>query len=193
MDEQLIGANLRQIRLSKGQTLTEVAKMAGLTKSTLSKIETGQVSASISTFMKIADAMGRELAEFFRKPSERLPFVLTRKGKGETIVRGGSKFGYTYEALALEMPGKGVEPFLLTIQPGDKKGTFGHGGQEFIYILSGQMEFTVGPEMMRLRAGDSLYFDPTKKHTTNVIGNKPVKFLCLFIQDITREEMHRKR
>lgn len=129
MDERLIGENLREIRLSLGQTLTEVAKLAGLTKSTLSKIETGQVSAPISTFMKIADAMGRELAEFFRKPSERPPFVLTRKGEGETIVRGGSKFGYTYEALAIEMPGKRAEPFLLTIQPGDKKGTFGHGGQ----------------------------------------------------------------
>jgi transcriptional regulator with XRE-family HTH domain len=193
MDERLIGENLREIRLSQGQTLTEVAKLAGLTKSTLSKIETGQGSAPISTFMKIADAMGRELAEFFRKPSERPPFVLTRKGEGETIVRGGSKFGYTYEALAIEMPGKRVEPFLLTIQPGDKKGTFGHGGQEFIFVLSGQMEFTVGPEIMHLKAGDSLYFDPTKKHTTNVIGNKPVKFLCLFIQNTMEERVRRKR
>ncbi len=192
MDERLIGENLREIRLSQGQTLTKVAKLAGLTKSTLSKIETGQVSAPISTFMKIADAMGRELAEFFRKPSERPSFVLTRKGEGETIVRGGSKFGYTYEALALEMPGKRVEPFLLTIQPGDKKGTFGHGGQEFIYMLSGQMEFTVGTERMRLKAGDSLYFDPTKTHTTNVMGSKPVRFLCLFIQDTVGEDMRRK-
>ncbi|MBL4576736.1 MAG: cupin domain-containing protein [Opitutaceae bacterium] len=193
MDEQLIGATIRQIRLSKGQTLTEVAKLASLTKSTLSKIETGQVSAPISTFMKIADAMGRELAEFFRKPSEQPSFVLTRKGEGDVLVRGGSKFGYTYEALAIGMQGKRAEPFILTIQPGDRKGTFAHGGQEFVYILSGKMEFTVGAEVMHLTAGDSLYFDPTKKHTTNVMGDNPVTFLCLFIQDTPDRGMHRKR
>lgn len=182
MDERSIGASIRRLRQERGQTLTALAKAAALTKSTLSKIETGQVSAPISTFLRIADALGVPLAQFFSEPDKAPPFVLTRKGEGKIITRDGSKFGYAYEALALEMRHKRVEPFLLTVRPGEK-GVFRHGGQEFIYMLSGKLQFSVGEHRMTLAPGDSLYFNPQFEHTGHVIGAVPAKFLAIFVQD----------
>lgn len=162
-------------------TLTVLAERAGMTKSTLSKIETGQISSPISTLTRIARALNLPLAEFFVNPSPELPYVFTPKGEGEVISRGGTKFGYVYEGLALPKTGKLAEPVLLTINPGDPLVEFCHEGQEFIYMLSGVVDFSVGDEVFRMTAGDSLYYDSNLKHATQIIGEEPARFLCVYM------------
>lgn len=182
MKEQEIGENIRALREAAGLTLTAAAKKAALTKSALSKIETGQSSPPIATLLRIAKALNVSLVDFFAAEKTHLPYVLTRKGDGHVISRDGSRFGYSYEALGLEKSDKIAEPFLLTIKPDDPEGLFHHEGQEFIYMLSGQMSFTINDEKLILRAGDSLYFDSTNTHRTCVVGKKTAKFICVFIQ-----------
>jgi transcriptional regulator with XRE-family HTH domain len=182
MDERAIGENIRALREAAGLTLTAAAKKAALTKSALSKIETGQSSPPIATLLRIAKALNVALVEFFTAEKTHLPYVLTRKGTGRVISRDGSRFGYSYEALGIEKVDKIAEPFLLNIKPDDPEGVFHHEGQEFIYMLSGQMSFTINDEDLILRAGDSLYFDSTNVHHTRVVGKRPAKFICVFIQ-----------
>jgi len=188
MDEKIIGDNIRQWRLRRGVTLTKTAELAGLTKSTLSKIENGQISPPISTVMRIGDALSVPLADFFSEPKNAPNYALTRKGKGSVITRDGSEFGYSYESLALQMPNKKGEPFVLTIKPGDPSGDFQHGGDEFIYMLAGKLEFTLDGEIMVLNTGDSIYFDPSKPHTARALGKRDARFVCVFIQDEVKDE-----
>lgn len=182
INELIIGQNIRRRRLQAGVTLTALAAAAGMTKSTLSKIETGQLSSPVSTLLRIAAALGVTIADFFVAATARPPFVLTRDGQGAILTRDGSQFGYTHEALAPQLQDKLGEPFLLTIRPGDGKGRFQHGGQEFIYMLSGHLEFAVGDTVLQLGPGDSLYFDPRHVHTTQVLGSEAARFLCFFMQ-----------
>ena len=184
MNEQSIGKNIRSLRLGQGRTLTELADKSDLTKSALSKIEQGKASPPISTLIRIATSLGVSIVDFFYEEKSAPPYVLTRKDQGVTIARDGTEFGYIYEALALNKKDKSVEPFLLTINPGDPRGTFQHQGQEFIYMLSGAMDFTVGDDGLRLKAGDSLYFDSGIVHQTQIVGKRPARFICVFIQDI---------
>ena len=182
MNEQTIGANIRQVRLAKNASLTEVAKRAGITKGTLSKIEHGQVSSPISTLLSIASALGAHLSDFVREEASAKRTILTRKGKGRLMVRDGSRFGYAYEGLAVDFPGRLVEPFLLTILPSDRVGKFQHEGQEFIYLLSGRVEVTVDTEVFEMEEGDFIYFDATQFHQTRLLGDEPARFLCCFIE-----------
>lgn len=182
MDERTIGHNIRQVRLGKKASLTEVAKRVGITKGSLSKIETGQTSSPISTLLSIASALGVHLSDFVREETSSARCVLTRKGEGRLIVRDGSRFGYSYEGLAVDFPNRLAEPFLFTIQPDDKVGRFEHEGQEFIYLLSGRVEITVGEEAFEMKKGDFLYFDPTLPHQTKLLGSRPARFLCCFIE-----------
>jgi len=183
MNEQIIAKRIRKIRLAKGLTLTEAAKRSELTKSALSKIETAQISPPISTMIRIAKALGVALLEFFIDEENTPVCVYTPKNARQVVNQEGSNFGYRYEALALNKRNKYVEPFILTIEPGDPPGEFYHKGQEFIYMLEGAMEFTVGDNTYRLKPGDSIYFDSEIKHKTQVIGKKTVKFVAVFIQD----------
>ncbi|MFH1024192.1 MAG: XRE family transcriptional regulator [Planctomycetota bacterium] len=185
MDEQAVGANIRKIRVRAGRTLTGLARAAGMTKSALSKIETGRISPSIATLLRVADALGVRLTQFLAEPETVSSCAFTRKGQGRMLTRDGSRFGYSYQALALDMPDKRGEPFLLTIRPGDPVGKFHHGGQEFVYMLSGTLAFTVGRACFTLKPGDSLYFDPNQVHTTKVVGRAPARFLCVFLQNVS--------
>ena len=142
----------------------------------------GKTSPPISTLIRIANAINVKIVDFFVAKEEPI-YILIRKGKGQIITQSGSQFGYSYEGLALEKRDKNVEPFLLTINPNDPEGKFHHSGQEFIYMLSGCMDFTVNKDCLRLKAGDSLYFDSSYPHKTQVVGKRPAKFLCVFIQD----------
>lgn len=182
MNEQSIGANIRVLRERAGLTLTALAARAGMAKSALSKIETGRISSPISNLLRIAAALNVSISEFFVEVDPAPAYVLTRKGKGPVISRDGSQWGYTYEVLASGMKEKLGEPFILTIRPGDREGRFQHGGEEFIYMLSGGMEFTINGTPLRLMPGDSLYFNPAHVHTTRIIGRKPARFICVFLQ-----------
>lgn len=183
MDEQTIGKNIRSLRESKGLSLTEAAARAGLSKSALSKVETAQISSPISTLLAIAGALDVHLRRFFQEVAQKPTHVVTRKGKAPVISRGGSQYGYAYQALALPMPDKLMEPFLLTVRPGDRRGVFKHKGQEFIYMLSGRMRMRLGEEVVVLEAGDALYFDPTMEHTCEALDRKAAQFLCCFLQN----------
>ena len=183
MNEQDMAQRIRKLRQRAGLTLTAAASKAELTKGALSKIETAQISPPISTLMRIAKALSVSITDFFVDAVPEPAYVLTRKNHGTLVSRNGSQFGYSYEALALKKPGKIVEPFVLTINPTDPPGEFHHQGQEFIFMLSGRMEFTIADECFILRTGDSLYFDSQHIHKTQVLGDRPARFICLFIQD----------
>jgi transcriptional regulator with XRE-family HTH domain len=183
MEERDIALNIRLLREARGMTLTRLAQQTKLTKGAISKIETAQVSPPVSTLLRIATALNVPLARLFAEDTTDPSYVLTRRGKGRVITRDGTQFGYSYAALALEAQHKSIEPFLLSIKPGNPVGRFQHEGEEFIYMLDGQLEFTVGDSRMLLHAGDSLYFNPTLVHTTRVLGRKTARFICVFVQE----------
>jgi transcriptional regulator with XRE-family HTH domain len=178
VDERIIGQRIRDVRELSGRTLTAVAQTAGILKSTLSKIEKGQISTQISTLIRIAHALRVPAAEFFAEEADNPSYELTRKGMGRATVRDA---GYTYEALAPRMRRKIGEPFLITATPGDPKGEFVHGGEEFFFILSGRIQFKIGDETLMLEQGDSLYFNPKRRHFSKVVGKSTAKILCMFL------------
>jgi transcriptional regulator with XRE-family HTH domain len=182
MNERTIGQNIRRLRETTGQTLTDMARAANITKSTLSKIENGQVSSPISTLIRIADALNQRIDQFFVETEGESIYVLTGKGKGRLVTRDGSRFGYTYEALAAGFPHKLAEPFILTTQPGDRPKPFTHDGQEFIHMLAGRMRFFIAGKSFLIGPGDSLYFDSRYEHYSWVVGKRPARFLCVFLQ-----------
>ena len=183
VDEEAIGARIRLFRERAGLSVTELANRAGLSKSTVSKIEKGRISSPISTLIRIAQVMDVPVAEFLVEPHEDPPYVLTRRGEGMMMTRNGSPFGYSYEALAPDMQHKLVQPFILTIQPDDPESVFRHEGQEFIHVLSGRLVMTVDGDEIVLRKGDSLYFDSGREHRMRAVGKLPARFIDVNVQE----------
>ncbi len=160
-----IARRIRRIRLQGRFTMEAVADRTGFTKSYISMIESGKKSPPIATLIKIAKALGVDVAAFFeqKKPGDR--FHLVKREEREVVVRDGTQFGYRYEAIASTKRRKRMEPFVITLPPeSEEKSLFDHEGEEIFYVLEGEVRFYYGDKTFLLREGDCIYFDSSVPH-----------------------------
>jgi transcriptional regulator with XRE-family HTH domain len=180
--DHYIGSVLREQRLAQSLTLEDVAGLAGLSRGMLSKIENGQVSASLDTLQRLVAALGTTLTNLFRNfdvPEGGAQHI--KAGEGLEVVRRGTKRGHTYHLLAYDQgPQKQVEPFLITMDDASEVfPTFKHPGIEFIYMLEGKLEYRHGRNTYLLEPGDSLTFKGSIPHGPERLIKVPIRFLAI--------------
>lgn len=177
-----LGNTLRQIRLQHGLTIANISERAGISRGMLSKIENGLASTSLETLEQIANSLGVTLSRLFRDynaPSGGAQFI--KNGQGMEVVRRGTQCGHTYHLLAYDQgPQKIFEPFLVTLEEQDEEfPAFEHPGTEFIYMLEGIVEYSVGGESFVLEPGDSLTFRGELPHRPEKMIQIPIRFLAI--------------
>ena len=170
--DRQIGGHLKVLRAARGMTLDRLAVATGLTKSYLSKIQNSRKLPPIATLSRIAQALGTGIGSFFGDILEaREGASVVRRNERLPVVRGGTAFGYDYVSLAHKRLSKRMEPFVFTFPSKiDRHVFFDHGGEEFVFILSGTVEFQVGDERWTLEEGDSIYFDAAIPHRGWSVG-----------------------
>jgi DNA-binding transcriptional MerR regulator/quercetin dioxygenase-like cupin family protein len=153
-----IGAHLRQLRARRRFSLAQVAQSVGISVGFLSALERSQMSGSVGTLRKLARFYKTNILDFFdtRGTSSRQVRPAERK-----VLEAGE--GVRMELLAW---GNAVmEPHLFRIAPEAGSGdSYTHDGEEFIYVLRGDLSITVGDEQYRLKTGDSFYFESATPH-----------------------------
>jgi transcriptional regulator with XRE-family HTH domain len=177
-----VGALIRAARSRDRLTVTDVANLAGLSVGMLSKIENGQVSPSLDSLNRIANALGLPIGHFFRNFGAHGGSALhVRRGEGMEVVRRGTAKGHTYRLLAYDQgPTKRFEPFLITMDDGSEVfPTFEHPGIEFIYMLEGRLEYRHGDRTYLLEPGDALTFRGEVPHGPERLIRLPIRFLAI--------------
>ncbi len=181
MDEKSIARNIKTLRIKKKMSLEELARLTGLTRGYLSKIERSHKAPPLSTLNKIAVILGVQLTFFLQEDTEKVKdskLVVSRKDQGRKVVTKGTLYGYEYEAIAYNKPGKNMEPFIIRPTTG-KEGIFKHEGEEFMYVLEGTHEFKYSGKKYILKKGDSIYFDSEIPHSGRSLGGKKAKVLAI--------------
>lgn len=170
--EQRLGRRLYDLRSARGFTQDELARATGFTKGYLSKIENSKVIPPIGTLVKLAEILKIELADLLGSESsaERNDDIcVVRSWEREPVLRGGSSFGYDYVSLAQKKRHKHMDPFIMVFPSNIEKDVrFEHDGEEFLFILDGEIEFgfiVEGKERLWvLSPGDSVYFNSRLPH-----------------------------
>lgn len=171
--EQSIGQRLAALRAQRRITLERLAEVTGFTKGYLSKIENSRKVPPIGSLARIATALDADIAYFFqtRDAAARDAVSVVHRKDRQPVVRGGTAFGYDYATLAHNRRNKRMEPFLFSFPRRiDRHVHFRHEGEEFLFILSGKVEFEVNGERYILEEGDSLYFDSSLPHKGRALG-----------------------
>jgi transcriptional regulator with XRE-family HTH domain len=163
-------------------SLEQLAKIAGLTKGYISKIEHSQKAPPLSTLAKIAKALDTEVSFLIAERSSEVPenisICVVRKNERREVVSRGTFYGYHYESLAYKKIGKSMEPYIL--EPAfDERAIFSHDGEEFMYVLEGTHEFVYDNKRYILKKGDSVYYDSKIPHSGRSIGRKKAKTLIV--------------
>ena len=173
-----VGAQLRALRQQRGLSLRTLAELCDLSPNTISLIERGESSPSVSTLHRLATALGVHITAFFEGHAEPVQAVLTRAAERS---RSGNA-QVLLESLGTGLEEQSLEPFLVTMKPGADSGQqiMMHSGQEMVYCLQGEVEYEVASQPYRLAAGDTLLFQARLPHRWRNPGSSPAIFLLVF-------------
>jgi quercetin dioxygenase-like cupin family protein/DNA-binding Xre family transcriptional regulator len=179
--EDVIALRVRELRMAKGISLAELARLTGMSKAMLSKIENAQTSCSLSSLARLADGLGVPVTALFRGVDAEREAVFTPAGHGARIVRRGSNHGHLYQLLgSLRGEHKRLEPLLVTLtEASEVFPLFQHAGTELIYMLEGAMVYGHGDARYEMHPGDSLVFDGEGPHGPSELIELPIRFLTV--------------
>lgn len=178
-----LGQRVRMLREKRGLTNQDVCQRTGLEPEELTRIETDAASPPLGVLIRIAKALDMKLGRFLSSGATR-PFTIVRKEDRRVVARFTSAkdnaYGYAYESLAPDKKDRHMEPFMVTLMPSSgKKELSSHAGQEFIYVLQGDMEVALDDQTQILRPGDSIYYDSTIPHLVRCRGDKETVILAV--------------
>jgi transcriptional regulator with XRE-family HTH domain len=181
--EQVIGARVRDSRKSAGLTLSELAQAAEISTAMLSRIETGQISPSLNTLQLLSGAINMPLSTLLASFEESRGCTFVKAGHGVSISRRGTKVGHRYIMLGQPMAGPiAVEPYLIILdQSAEPYTKFRHEGVEYLYMLSGAVDYRHGDRNYPLTPGDSLMFDSAEFHGPEVLRTLPATYLSIIV------------
>ena len=191
-EEVRVGERIKELRERKGLSLKEVADLTGFSTALLSQMENHLVSPSLGTIIKLARALSVKVGDFLGETAGE-PFTIVRKDERKKVSRfaskEGVKYGYSYESLGFDKKDRHMEPFIVTLEPATVKAakTSVHEGEEFIFVLEGEMEVILGNHTDILYPGDSIYYDSTIPHRVQCHQDKITKILAVLYAANTKK------
>ncbi len=174
-----LGPMLRRLRTERNLSLNDVAHQADISVGFLSAIERSQMSGSVATLRKLARFYKINILDLFQPAESDSNLVRPSERK---VLSGGK--GVRMELLA--WGDTAMEPHLFRIASGCGSGeSYSHNGEEFLFVMRGQLEIVIAEQKYLLKAGDSLYFasniphqwkNPGKTETSVLWVNTPPTF-----------------
>jgi len=172
-----VGRRLREFRHERGLSIRVLAETSGLNFNTLSLIENGKTSPSVSTLQQLAQALRIPVAAFFATNQPPTKVVYQQAGN-----RPQAAFTHgILEDLGAGLSMIGAKPLLVTLQPGADSGPdpIVHTGLEFVYCLEGRLSYTIEDQSYHLQPGDSLFFEAHLPHRWGNVETTPVYSLLV--------------
>lgn len=175
-----LGARVRQLRKARSWTLEQAATQAGLARSTLSKIENGQMSPTYDAVKKLAVGLEISVPQLFTAPQKgqingRMAVVTSGEGVHQVTTT------YEHELLAEGLRKKAMLPYRARVRARRMEefdGWVRHDGEEFLYVLTGVIRlYTEFYEPVEMRRGDSAYYDGSMGHNVVSVSDEDATIL----------------
>jgi transcriptional regulator with XRE-family HTH domain len=156
-----IGKKIKEIREERGLSIEELAKSTGYDKELLKNIENGTVQPQLGMIIKLSKVLERGLGDLLGEQGDK-PYCLITKQKRKKISRSTTPKGqrelYSYISLAPDVKRKHMEPLIVNLKENPDEETSIHEGEEFIFVLEGEVIAKIGDDRFELGPGDSLYY-----------------------------------
>lgn len=168
-----VGGRLRRLRKARQLTLDQLAEETGISASTLSRLESGQRRPNLELLLPLAKAYRVPLDELVGAPATGDPRVHPRSFR---------RRGITWVQLAKNPGGPTAYKQVIGVSRGDtpSQDLCVHEGYEWAYVLSGEVQLTLGAQRYQLRAGEAAEFETTTPHGYANFGAVPVELLIIF-------------
>lgn len=169
-----IGKKLRQLRKAQLLTQEELADRSDLTKGFISQLENNQSSPSVETLIDILKILDVSPADFFREAGPAQVVF----GKKERLAYSESSELVDFQLLVPRAINRELDPALVTVSPGGRTNVDTlHEGEEFGFVMSGEIHLVLGKEAHRVRRGECFLFYPRQNHYLENRGKRPARVI----------------
>ena len=186
-NHSVVGAKIKGLRETKNLSIDVIAERSGLTVEQIQSIENDVNLPSLGPLIKIARALGVRLGTFMDDNDALGPIVCRAKDREKdssiSFSNGAidARKHMEYHPLAQQKAGRHMEPFVIDINPEENPNfqLSDHEGEEFIYVMQGEVELVYGKETFHLGEGDTIYYDSIVKHHLHGAPGKSAKILAV--------------
>lgn len=186
-EKNRIGKKVKLIRESRKLSIEDVSERTNLSAEGIASIEKGELIPGLTPLIKIARVLGVRLGTFMDDQENLGPVFV--KGSNEKDKKSVTRFSersnavssdLDFYSLAQNKADRHMDPFVIDIFPpsGEDVKLSSHEGEEFIYVLSGNVEILYGKDIYTMQAGDSIYYDSIVAHHVHSAGG-PAKILAV--------------
>jgi len=181
-ERESLGDRIRKVREAQNITITELSSRTGIDTDILKSIEANKMAPPLGELVKLGKALDTRMS-YLISPGVDKPVTVVRVDQRRPVSRkiktGSEKYGYFYESLAPKKANRRREPFIVTLVPSDVAETSTHDGQEFLFVLEGQIVARIGDVTESLGPGDAIYYDSSEPHYVRAAGESKAKILAM--------------
>lgn len=172
-----LGEKIKKIRIEKKFSLRDLAAMVDLSASFLSQIEQGKASPSIENLKKIANSLEVRVSYLIEDEDAPKDLIVVRKEDRYIVESLDSRTSISL--LSNSDIDKNMEPIYYEINAGGESGEnyYSHPGEEFIFVIEGEVDIYIDENKTTLKEGDSMYFKSVLKHKFKNNSSKIAKVL----------------
>jgi len=169
------GAKIQKIRKSRDWTVESLAKATGQTPEFMALVESDKMSPPVSFLLRLAGALGVDPGTFLRKEEQ----TAIRDQRAQAFIKRTKS--YSYETLTPGAEESHLRAFMVTIEShhAHKPVEYRHEGEEFIYVMEGDLEFVLGGKPHVLKKGESIHFNSDIPHKLKSLSNEPTRCLVM--------------
>ena len=183
----IVGSKIKALRETKNLTVEEIAERSNLSVEQVTSIENDEHLPSLGPLIKIERALGVRLGTFSDDNDELGPVVCRaeeRERNSSISFSNGAtdaRKHMEYHPLAQQKAGRHMEPFVIDINPEENPNfkLSDHEGEEFIFVMQGEVEIVYGKDTYTLKEGDSIFYDSIVKHHVHGAPGKSAKILAV--------------
>jgi len=180
-----IGAKIKELRKSREITLESLAKESNISLDLMENIEKGKIVPSLTPLTKIARSLGVRLGTFLDDAPQTGPVIVQNGESDQVVYFSGEENQTDISALEFHSLGAGkndrnMEPFIIDVHTNEGEFVLSsHEGEEFIYVLEGEIEVKYGQDNYIVSKGDSIYYDSIVPHHLHSHNGKTSKILAV--------------
>lgn len=173
----IIASNLNELRTARNLSISQLAKLSGVSKAMLSDMEKGTSNPTINTLWKVANALNVHYTRLTEQKKRGASVVR----KAEAVMQTDDEAHYRVYCYYPSTPERNFELFYAELDPGASSTSVGHPprAKEYIYVLSGVLDLATMDESFTLNAGDAIAFAASQRHTYANLQDELLRFLIL--------------
>lgn len=178
-----VGKRIKTLREERNISIEALSDLTGFDVSRLENIESGQEKPQLGTVMKLSKALDSAVGRLVSGMGTKL-YSITRKDERKSVSRSSSSTGkknvYSYMSLAPEVQGRHMEALIVQLEKTEESEVSIHNGEEFIFVLEGVVNLTIGKDAYELEPGDSAYYLSTTSHFITAKTDKATILAVLY-------------